>query len=125
VVKSLTVQPCELSRKPDGTWQREDLGTAVSLTGSGRELRQLDVALLIPETPDGKTYSLHLGGQFSRYKFSKRSDLSNAVTSGGDGQFVGECLVLAYRETNPNVITGREENMVWLFGIRVSFDEEE
>ena len=72
-MKGVTLRPCELQRRRDGTWQRNDLaagaGTFTEVT------REIDVAVFISETPDGKKFAMKLGRVF--VKQSRRAQTAH------------------------------------------------
>jgi hypothetical protein len=117
-VYAVRVQPCELRRKPDGTWQREALGPSHQ-ESSNKKIREIEVTLFIPEASEGKRYALKMDGTFMRNDFKTPPDFDGMYSKPGEARMIAGCLILAYREKEPNTSTGQEENMTRLFGLHV------
>jgi hypothetical protein len=120
-IKRVSVRPCELRRRPDGTWQRDYLSPGIG--DARREVREITIALFIPETSEGKKVALKVGEILSRGEFEKPPDFEGTYTSSTSARMIDGCLILAYREKDPQVMTGREENMVRLFGLQIETEE--
>jgi hypothetical protein len=121
-VKGISVVPCELRRQQDGTWGREDL-TDVIFDGT-QQFQEIDIAFFIPDTPGRKKFALKVGSSFQWGTFKKSPDLENVWTQRQVVRMIEGCLGLAYYpEKNPGVMTGREENMLRLFGLHIETSE--
>ena len=145
-VKGIMACPCEPRRKPDGTWERKDLDFGIGWSPA-EGFREIDIALFIPRTPEGKEYILKLDTLFQKGRFQtppgdfgksdsrvglarmfQRSATSTEIVKtysrvSAEVRMIAGCLVLSWRERDPIVVTGREEYMTWLFGLYIETNE--
>jgi hypothetical protein len=78
----------------------------------------------IPDTPGRKQYALKMGSSFQWGKFKSPPDLNAIVARPTVAHLIDNCLLLGfYPEKDPQVVTGREENMLRFVGLRVETAE--
>lgn len=120
-VSGISARPCELRRRPDGTWQRAYLapGTGDFTGGKSREKR---VAFFIPDTPGEPRFTIKLHNVTGRETFLQAPDFKQTYTSLGPPRFIENCLILAYQEKDPHVMTGLEKNFVRLIALEIETD---
>ncbi len=110
----------ELRRQRDGSWKREDLVNGIPIFDRTQSFQEIDIAFFIPDTPGRKNYALRVGSTFQRGTFKKSPDLKGMVARPTTPLLIDGCLLLGfYPEKDPGVITGREENMLRLVGLRI------
>ncbi len=121
-LKGIRVVPCELRRQRDGTWKREELADVI-FDGT-QEFQEIDIAFFIPDTPSHKKYALKVGSTYQWGTFKKPPDLEGVWTQRQVVRMIEGCLGLAYYpEKDPLVATGKEENMLRLFGLHIETRE--
>jgi hypothetical protein len=121
-IKAIRVVPCELRRQRDGSWKREDLADVI-FDGT-QDFQEIDIAFFIPDDPRHKKFALKVGSTFQWGTFKKAPDLVGVWTQRQIVRMIEGCLGLAYYpEKNPGVATGKEENMLRLFGLHIETAE--
>jgi hypothetical protein len=121
-VKGIRVVPCELGRRRDGTWKREELADAI--WDATQDFQEIDIALYIPDAPKRKKFALKVGSTFQWGTFKQPPDLEGVWTQREVVRIIEGCLGLAYYpEKDPLVATGKEENMLRLFGLHIETAE--
>jgi hypothetical protein len=121
-LKGIRVVPCELRRQRDGTWKREELADVTF--DATQDFQELDIAFYIPDTPKRQQFALKVGSTFQWGTFKKPPDLERVWTQREVIRIIEGCLGLAYYpEKDPLIATGKEENMLRLFGLHIETTE--
>jgi hypothetical protein len=60
---------------------------------------------------------------FSRGEFEKPPDFEGGSDPKTDARIIEGCLILAFREKDPHLITGQEENLVRLLGLHIKRED--
>jgi len=121
-VSSVSVRPCELRRRRDGTWERTYLTTGVG-DFSEKNVREKVVSLVIPNAVEGDKYTLKVGNGLVRSQFDIPPDFRHTFTTSKKAIFIEDCLILAFEEKVPTVITACEDNFVRVIGLEIKTDD--
>jgi hypothetical protein len=117
-VSGVTVGLCEMRRQPDGTWLRTQLGSHHGFKNREADTEEVNVSVLLGGQ-NAKDYTIRLGAGLSRAKLTTVPDFARTYSLPTPARFIEGCLVLAIEEKDPQVMTGREANMVRFIGLSI------
>lgn len=116
---AVNVRLYELTRRPDGSWRREPLSVNLGYERTDGKIKQATVTVVVP---DGKAPRVSLqvegGGGYLPTINQKVPDFQKMAWSPKNAQVVSGCIALAVEYKNQTA-TGREEDMVRVFGLEV------
>jgi hypothetical protein len=119
-VSMVRERPCELRRKPDGTWEHVPLDVFEGRGHAGRaDISDIDLKLMIPDDKSGD-YVLVFGSAWGKKHFKQAPDFAHTWRHVESTSFIDGCMVLAVEEKDPNTATDLEENMVRVIGLEIT-----
>jgi hypothetical protein len=122
-VKEVSVRPCELRRRRDGTWARKYLGWG-SVHSNDESFREVTVGFLLPNDPTGKRYAVKLKSDWSRQEFEQPADFRNTHSVvPSPVTVVDGCLVLAFQPKDYRFPKLEEADFVRVIAIEVKARE--
>jgi hypothetical protein len=113
----LRPRPCEMVKRPDGSWERDYLPPAGGI-GPGEAFREADLEFYITGEPGAKRAVLIFLGSRQRAKLFHDLDLNAMITSDGNAEIIDGCLILGFR-VKPGADLSSKRDRVWMLGIEL------
>lgn len=119
-IGGVSLQPCEFKRRPDGSWDRTDLGTAMGIHW-GTPTSQIDACVLNAKD-EGKRLVVRIGEMTMTQTLERELNLDGTIRTSNLSLIEGT-IALALESKDPHIYTGRPEDLVRVIGLAMTTSE--